>query len=451
MSQANGFSLIISNNREQVFLSCVNAGDNFAEPVPDFLHSRNAPLVCFVSCPVGQITHIALGSRGMRAGTGIRRLNVRSIYTLTAPVWVDTLIHEIPSRLKKVARDRLLDGGLFTLKTFEAIVEALRTLSPETHEVLDRYSRSRAEKISRLTARARDSLAHQKQALVTALSIAGISREELQKWSPPDQGTPTSFLDGLSSTRLREDPMVINDLTKVPGFDLIKTHPYCAAIFESESERLTVVLANRLPLEEQTGTDLIYFNETYQSFVMVQYKAMERDDEVGALFRLPSAQLDEEILRMDKLLELLEACAPNSSRDGFRLNENPFFLKLCPRIVFQPDNVGLIPGMYLPLDYWKVLVTHPSLAGPKGGLRVTYDNADRHFDNTEFIKLVAKAWVGTNANQSVVLKEVVRKVLETGKAIALAVKANTDDENASKTTTPLREFDAAEALASLES
>jgi len=37
-----------------------------------------------------------------------------------------------------------------------------------------------------------------------------------------------------------------------------------------------VIMANRLPLEEQTGADLIYFNEAYSAFVLVQYKAMEK-------------------------------------------------------------------------------------------------------------------------------------------------------------------------------
>lgn len=425
MSHANGFVLVLTSNREQVFLQCANAEEDFAEPVPDFVHSRNAPLVCFVVNTNEIISHLCLGRRGMRAGTGIRRLNVKSITPLSNPINISNVIDEIPNRLKNTVRDRFTSGGLFTEKSFQAVVNVIRRLAPETQSVLDRFSHLRAERIRQISGRARESLAYQQQALVTALSIAGLDRDQLQDWSPPNQGTPSSFLDGLPSARLREDPMVINDLTKVPGFDLVKKFPYNAAVFESDSERLTVVLANRLPLEEQTGTDLVYFNETYQSFVMVQYKAMERDDEEGALFRLPSLQLNEEIQRMDRLLEILHSYSNNNHRDGFRLNENPFFLKLCPRIVFQPDDIGLIPGMYLPLDYWKVLSVHPSLRGPRGGLRVTYENVERYFDNTDFIKLVAKAWVGTNTNQSAVLKNVIREVIETGKAIVIAVKANT--------------------------
>ena len=97
--------------------------------------------------------------------------------------------------------------------------------------------------------------------------------------------------------------MVIHDLMHLPGFDIIKTYPYNAAVFESEatSERLTVIFANRLPLEEQTGTDLIYFNETFQSFVMVPYTAMEREDGPNgvpqAVFRLPNSQLPEDVYK----------------------------------------------------------------------------------------------------------------------------------------------------------
>lgn len=422
MSQANGFALILSNEREQLFLDCAWAEVGFAEPVPDFSHSRNAPLVCFVLGQESSITHLGLGARGMRAGTEIRRLNVGSITKLPKPVDVASVVNIVPNRFKKTVKDRLTSGGLFTPKSFAAVVQALCKLSPESQRVLDRFGADRKERIGKISSRAREALAYQKQALVTALSIAGLDRKALQEWIPPSKEDPKSFLDGLPNARLREDSMVINDLIKVPGFDLIKEHPYSSAVFESQSERLTVVLANRLPLEEQTGADLLYYNETYQSFVMVQYKAMERDDIEGAIFRLPNVQLDEEIKRMDHLLLMLQGCPANDRRDGFRLNENPFFLKLSPRVVFEPDDIGLVPGMYLPLTYWKLLAKHSGLKGPKKGLRVTYDNAGRYFDNTEFINLVAKAWVGTNASQSSVLRDVIRDVIQTGKAVVLAVK-----------------------------
>jgi hypothetical protein len=433
MAKASGYAAGLPRDRMATFLSCIEEGQRFAEPVPDFQHSRNAPLVCFVICN-GKITHIALGRRGNSAGTGLRRLNFDKAEDLAAPISVDRVINRLPPKIRASAKKRLRLGGLLTEKGFAAVVEAMRRIEPKSGSLLERYSTARAERIERLSSRARESLACQKEAILTALSIADITRDSLQEWMPAD-GVPRSFLDGLPTARLREDQMIMNDLSKIPGFDLANDsiHITGRAIFQSDTERLTVVLANRLPLEEQTGTDLIYFNETFQSFVMVQYKAMEyEDDGTGrktAGFRLPNAQLAEEIARMESLLATLRACQENAAHDGFRLIENPFFLKLCPRIVFKPDDTGLVPGMYLPLDYWKLLENYSGLRGPRGGLRVTYENVGRHFDNTGFTAMVAKSWVGTTPAQSAVLRDAFRQTIETGKAVALAVKPIKDTLN----------------------
>ena len=426
MAKANGFAVLLSKNRMAAFLECVAEELTFAEPVADFQHSRNVPLVCFI-VDARKITHIGLGRRGTRAGTGLSRLNIDRVEKLAEPLSAQRIINRLPKRNAASVRKRFNSGGILTEKGFSCVVEAIQQLAPQASLLLERFSQTRVGRLQRLSLKAKDSLAQQKEALLTALSISGLSRDAVQEWSPPD-GTPVSFLDGLPTARLREDPMVVHDLMHLPGFDVVKTYPYNAAVFESEatSERLTVILANRLPLEEQTGTDLIYFNETYQSFVMVQYKAMEREDGPNgvpqAVFRLPNTQLAEEITRMDALLATIQACPANTSHDGYRLTENPFFLKLCSRLVFNPDDIGLVPGMYLPLDYWKLLVRSPDIPGPRGGLRVTFENTGRHFDNSSFTTIVSKAWVGTAPSQSDVLKETIRQTLETGKAVANAVK-----------------------------
>ena len=90
-------------------------------------------------------------------------------------------------------------------------------------------------------------------------------------------------------------------------------------------------MANRLPLEEQTGADLIYFNETHRSFVMVQYKALEKGDEEPE-FRWSDGDLfTREIERMHDLLKELSQIDPDTDPDGFRFSSNPFFLKLSPK------------------------------------------------------------------------------------------------------------------------
>lgn len=426
MASPSGYVVLLSEERMEAFLECVEDKQRFGQPVREFQHSRHVPLVCFVVAD-GQISHVALGKRGTRSGTGLRRLNLEKAEKLARSVPASDIVSRLPKRNQAYTKKRFTEGGLLTEKSFAAVVDTLRQLSPGCSKIVERYSSERTERVNRLSSAAREQLAFQKEALLTALAIAGIGRDEVQQWAPPSV-TPTSFLDGLPKIRLREDQMIVHDLMHIPGFEMLTSTPHNAAIFDSESERLTVILANRLPLEKQTGTDLIYFNETYKSFVLVQYKAMEHEDDDNgvphAVFRLPNIQLTEELKRMDSLLAQLRSCNSNALRDGFRLTDNPFFLKLCPRLVFNPDDVRLVPGMYLPLDYWKLIEQDAAIVGSRGGRQVTYENVGRHFDNSAFSTVVAKAWVGTTPSQSAVLGEVIRITLETGKAAAFAVKSS---------------------------
>ncbi|MGZ2376668.1 hypothetical protein ACVI3U_004634 [Sinorhizobium medicae] len=288
---------------------------------------------------------------------------------------------------------------------------------------------------------AREALGAQKESVATAMLLAGIDRSPLREWVLLDDETPKSFLDGLSQSRQREDEMIIRDMSEVPGYEFIRRVPNASAALFHDGEtgsRLTVILANRLPLEEQTGTDLIYYNETFKSFILVQYKAMESDQKEGAIFRLPEKNLSEEIERMEVFLSELGKLKDAGTVDDFRLSNEPFFLKFCPRIQFDPDSSGVTKGMYVPLSYWKRLNDHDGLVGSRGGRRLAYSNVRRYFDNSSFASMVKGAWVGTVVNQSAVIERWMKEVMETGRAIAFAVKSDDkpDDDDTSVSVQP---------------
>jgi len=219
--------------------------------------------------------------------------------------------------------------------------------------------------------------------------------------------------------------MVIADAEAFPGFDLIERDVQTATkVFSKGSTRLRITMANRQPLEAQTGADLIYFNETYQSFVMVQYKAMRDTARHGTIrtnvYR-PDVQLDEEIRRMDEVsAAIAHIPATNALRD-YRLNSEPFYLKLCPNTNLNLDDKGLFPGMYLPLEYWKLLIVDPTTEGRRGGRIVGFENVRRKLSNTDFIQLVASGFIGSRLYQSEFLHTLISKVLQQGKSVTLAV------------------------------
>lgn len=424
-----GYFLKIPYSRRDVFMGSVES-KFFAEPVPRISHGRGSPLIVFVSSNEGEITHIASGRLGVNAGTGLRRLNLENIHTPKIQLKTTDILTRAPANVRRHISGIFKNGGVLPPKSFSAVVDAIYSIDSEISSLLTRYGTQRREAIANLSESVIESLAAQKEAIGSALNFAGLDRSPLLEWTPTRDKQPISFLDDLPRAYLREDQMIFNDLNNVPGLDKIKTSITGAARFEGEGVRLDVILANRTRLEEQTGADLIYYNATYKSFVMVQYKAMEQtEDKHEAVYRLPNAKLNEEIARMDQLLEKLQAAPLPSVRDGYRLNENPFFLKLCPRIELNPDEVKLATGMYFSRDHWRFLETDGDLVGPRGGRVITFKNAGRYFTNTIFTEFVQNAWVGTTPEQSFLLEPVVLEILESGKALVIGVKSVLNNRN----------------------
>jgi hypothetical protein len=428
LAKAAAYILNVRPDRRETLLDAEPGwfgGPKASEPVPAFSHSRRAPLVVLASFEDGLLTHVGDGRKGATAGTELVRLNMTSLDALARPIPFGAIVDRVSNRFKSPLRKVVTTGGLIPPKTLSAVVEVLREMDSTLGEKLARMSASRRELIGSLGERERENLALQKETLAAALEIAGVGTQEILEWTPATVER-TSFLDGLPGARVREDVMLHADLSGLPGFAALREAPHIAArTFQSETDpsvRVTVVMANRLALEEQTGADLIYFNETYRSFVLVQYKAFEKGPQEHEFRWAPGDQFSGELERMDKLLEQLERIEPDTDPDGFRLTSNPFFLKFCSRIVFNPDDRGLFPGIYLPLGLWKALATSDRLRGPRGGNLLTYSNVGRRLSGSEFITLVAGSWVGTTISQSTSLEAMIRSVLETGRTVTFAVK-----------------------------
>lgn len=427
-----GYILLVPEDRRKLLLDENENGGSFyrstpyiSQPVPSFKHSRNAPLSVFASFEEELITHIADGRKGQSAGTGLVQLKLEDLQPLERPVAFYEILTETEARVRHHLKGRIEKGGLLPPKTLGAFVDRMIELDPSVKSRLARFSESRKQSLERLKPRERENLAYQKEALGLALEITSLPRDVLLSWEPKDN-EQRSFLDGLPEARVREDAMLLSDFSKIPGFQPIGevTH-YGSKVFSSQldpSVQLTVIMANRQPLEEQTGVDLIYFNETYRCFVMVQYKAMDNRGEKIEFRWQENDQFCDEIDRMENLLQKLRNVPSGDEPDGFRLTDNPFFLKFCPRVVFNPDDKGLFKGIYLPLDYWKMSNAADCFLGTQGGRVLTYDNVGRRINNSEFVSLVAGAWVGTTIEQSSLLGDLIKTVLETGKTATIAIR-----------------------------
>lgn len=428
MSKVTAYILRLSEKRHDAFKDSFNEYGKFAEAVDEFVYTRYLPLIVLIVTPTGRLSHIGQGRRGHRAGTGQRRLNIENLKPLSSTVNLTDVLDALQPTFRQHAERYFREGGILPDKTSTAVMEVISILAPETAEMLSIFSEQRRRRLAHLTSNERISLAYQKDTVATALYIAGMDRSSISFWMPTSDQKPKSFLEDLPFSVHREDSLLAVDMNSVPGYNYLKRLPNQAAVFENKKgERLTVILANREPLEEQTGADLIYFNEKYRAFIFVQYKAME-SEHGKAVFRYPDRQLTKEIKRMDSILLQLQKVKQDNTRDGYRLNVDPFFLKFCPRLQFNPDNTGPVKGMYLPLGYWKSTADNPVMEGPRGGKHISYENAGRYFGNTSFANIVTHAWVGTTIPQSKILEDYIEQVVTAGRSVTFAVKREEDSE-----------------------
>ena len=378
----------------------------------------------FASFQEGAITHIAEGRRGTDAATDAVRLYLRHLEKLTRPFSFGEVVSAVPARFRAPLQRRLGgQGGVLPPKTRDAFLDYMAEADDRVAEHLA-IRGIEADSVRRLQSRVRDALALQKDALNVALRIGRIPLDPLVAWHPAgvEQGD-RFFLEGIPEARRLEDDVLLEDYSTLPGFDLIRSsHPAVAHFQGSGGNRMTVIMANNRPLERQTGVDLIYFNETYQSFAMVQYKAMEAM-KGGAGFRWqPGDRFMRQIGRMNALWEHIRNEDVENDPAGFRFSRNPFFLKFFTRKPFLPASKELFPGLYLPLNLWERLDRSGDLKGPRGGNLLTRTNVGRWLTNSNFVQLVSLSWVGTSAGQSTILERVIQEVWQTGRTKVFAIK-----------------------------
>jgi hypothetical protein len=267
--------------------------------------------------------------------------------------------------------------------------------------------------------------AYQRDAVVSALELARIPVKSQNLSVRPAEGAP---LDGSSIFDSEDDVMTIEDLAILQDLDapdeewkLIRRQKYPAKTYSNGSTKLTVILANKLTLEHQLGVDLIYVNETLKSVVFVQYKMFTGMD--GERGYRPDKQISIEIKRMDKAAKEIAKVPADVSCAGYRITSEAFFLKFCKKLLSHQD-VGHVPGYYIPLGFWKRLMQAPTVKGPKGGTIIYPETlGKRFFTPTGFVDLVHRGWIGTSTPQTDILVQYMKDAMRGNKGVVLAVQS----------------------------
>jgi hypothetical protein len=255
----------------------------------------------------------------------------------------------------------------------------------------------------------------QLDAIKTAMAAFGIGKSE-----PPDvvevpEGAE-SALDNLepSGAHVLEDNVIARDASVMPGFELIEKHVTGRAVFTNSNERLIVYTANKGPLEEMLGVDLIYLNEISGNAVMVQYKMLSLQKEpesqkIDWVFR-PDAQFNTEVARME-LPTLKEPLA------DYRMHRSPFFFKFVRRKGDGESHASFV----ISLNHLNQFLKSQKSKGPKGGVRVSFESLDGvYLRDTDLIGLIRSGYIGTHRLETEALKPIIQAVSEGKRSLVLA-------------------------------
>ena len=142
MAKVAGY--IIRLSKERYVSLRYNIYDRFVEPVPNFRHPRNIPLVCFVVDEAENITYIGMGSRGERAGTDLSKMNIKEIYPLQQPFDIWSIIDIVSSKVRYDITRKVRKGGLLGEKSFEEFLAIFLRKAPDTVQILEKYTKERA-------------------------------------------------------------------------------------------------------------------------------------------------------------------------------------------------------------------------------------------------------------------------------------------------------------------
>jgi hypothetical protein len=261
-------------------------------------------------------------------------------------------------------------------------------------------------------------MAQQKDAIQLALNFAGIDQDVLDYKLPNTQKgqKPDNFLKFIKSS---EDSLIFHDLNTFLFKNWIednnKQQPNVRT-FKQGKKRLTVTNVNRSKEYEGTlGVDLLFYNQEFKLFVMVQYKVWQQDKN-GYYYRADN-QYDKDIERMSNAEHKYFNSQEDFGIESFRLSPRPFYFKLCHSTQLNYQN-EIINGSYIAYRYLHRFMNKKM--GIKGGRIIREKEIIHNINHEMFINLVKNGLIGSIGISEFQLDEIVESLLNAGNSVTLA-------------------------------
>jgi hypothetical protein len=370
------------------------------------------------------ISHISLAHRGNTVATQKRQVRFSNLVEFETPISFSEIQQRLDTRFQSYFINSSKGmGNRVPPKTWENVISTIKSLRPEQAAEINRLELLRGAAPDYLNRISSKTLVEERDAVNLALRMADFNPQEILEWNIPLEDQAIPFLQGLKKAKLTEDQIIAHDAQIFGDWDKLKEYQVGATVFYKDDEKLAVMNVNRHKIEHNLGVDLFYYHQKYDAYVMIQYKRMV-EEASGVGYRPTDSSYRSELERMQKVEKLIAEIEepPIRPLNSYRLHQGFCYFKLCPSVTVEPTSTEMIKGMYLPLDYWELLLKSPDIIGAQGGIRITYDNAGRYLNNTTFTDLVKQGLIGSRLTASEKLTEIIRNSIDEDKSVILATR-----------------------------
>ncbi|MES2741877.1 MAG: hypothetical protein V4754_13125 [Pseudomonadota bacterium] len=419
----SGFVLTFEPERTGWLVEKIGAGDDFSESFSalDWKFERRELFLLASRDPVA-VFAVALMERGHGSGgSGKLKMKMTDVVVVDSPVNPDEfIIADLSSEICTAGELKRTEAV-----TWEALLLELSQLRPEAADAIGKLVLAR-EVERRLYGQSNrmDRLNEQRDGLGIALDIADIDRAGvLKSMIVENAGTANSVLDLIDAMPVHERSLLEHDAA-VFRVVLGGESPKSASFADKSGRALRVYIADKTDLETVLGIDLIIYSSYYENFLLMQYKRMEKVSAGWACAIHPSSNIHDQLRCMASFraaAKLVKIAGAASTLWSYRLNDEPFYFKFCE--AFRPDarDDSLVRGITMAEHHFREFLTLPEAKGENGGTLVGYHNCPRYLNNTEFVQLARRGWIGASAKSISLLKSLLEANRRGGRTAMLAI------------------------------
>ena len=309
------------------------------------------------------------------------------------------------------------------ISTWDNLLAELKQLRPEKSSAINHLIELRIEEHRLLGGSNRVRILNeQRDGIGLSLDIAEMDRPTVLKGIKIENiNNASSILDLLDILPIQERTLLEHD-SRI--FDqLLGDLPRRSGIFsEGRGKSVRAYVVDQTNIETVLGIDLIIYSTCYDSFLLLQYKRMNKDETSWSYQISPSSNIHQQLHRMSHFRSSAakEPLLPTTLW-SYRLNNEPFYFKFCEQ--FRPDarDDSLVPGITMSESHLREFMDLPEVKGPNGGQSIGYRNCPRYMNNTEFIQLARAGCIGAGPQSKALLKKVLEANNKGGRSAMLAV------------------------------